>query len=102
MNPIIVQYRVKADKAQQNIDYIANVFAALNESKPDGVRYASFQLEDGVSFVHIASIETQDGSNPLASLDAFKAFTRDIAERCEQPPVAKKGDLIGNYHLLND
>lgn len=101
MNPIIVQYKVKADKAQQNIDYINAVFEALKEAQPAGVRYASFQLEDGVSFIHIASIETDDGTNPLANLDAFNAFTKDISDRCEVAPVANKANLIDSYQLFS-
>jgi len=100
MNRVIVRYKVKNDKAQENIEYIKNVFHALKNSKPSGVRYASFLLEDGVSFVHIASIETEDGSNPLAALDEFKAFTQDIASRCEEQAVVAKVETIGNYGVF--
>ncbi len=58
MKRILVRYKVKTESAQENIEYIQAVFGALENSKPEGLRYASFQLEDGVSFVHIASIET--------------------------------------------
>ena len=84
MNRVIVRYKVKGDSVQENIDYIQAVFSALEKSKPDGLRYASFQLEDGVSFVHIASIETDDGTNPLPALDEFKTFVKDIAARCDE------------------
>jgi hypothetical protein len=100
MKRVLVRYKVKADKAEQNIKYIQAVFNALEESKPDGLGYASFQLEDGVTFVHIASIETEDESNPLSGLDEFKVFTQDIASRCEEPPVALNAKVIGNYELL--
>ena len=100
MKRVIVRYRVKEDKAQQNIEYIQAVFSALEKSKPEGLRYSSFQLEDGVSFIHIASIETEDGSNPLSALDEFRAFTEDIASRCEEPPLALNAKIIGNYQLF--
>ena len=74
MKRIMVRYRVKADRADENANYIRRVFEELKAKTPDGVRYASFVEEDGVSFVHLASIETDDGSNPLAATDAFKAF----------------------------
>jgi hypothetical protein len=102
MKKVIVRYKVKLDKAQQNIEYIQNVFNALERSKPEGLRYSSFQLEDGVSFVHIASIETEDGSNPLSAFDEFKSFTKDISSRCEEAPVASDVNIIGNYRLLNN
>ncbi len=100
MKRVIVRYKVKEDKARENIEYIQDVFRALEKSKPKGLRYASFRLEDGVSFVHIASIETEDGANPLSSFDEFKAFTKEIASRCEEPPVASAAETIGNYRVL--
>lgn len=60
----MVQYKVKADKADENRQLIEAVFTALKEASPPNLRYASFVQEDGVSFVHIASTETDDGSNP--------------------------------------
>jgi hypothetical protein len=100
MKTVIVRYKVKAGKAEENIKYINAVFSALEKSKPEGLRYSSCQLEDGVSFVHIASIETEDGSNPLSSFNEFKAFTEDIASRCEEPPVALEATFIGNYRMF--
>jgi len=87
--------------AQQNIEYIKNVFTALQKSKPAGLRYASFVLEDGVSFVHLASIETQNGSNPLPNFDEFKAFSQDIADRCDEAPVVSPLDTIGSYGIFD-
>ena len=100
MKRIIVRYKVKKDKAQENIEYIQAVFDALDNSKPDGLRYASFQLEDGVSFIHMASIESDDGSNPLALLDEFKAFIKDIGTRCEVPPAASEATTLGAYRVF--
>jgi hypothetical protein len=100
MKRIIVRYKVKADRAQENIVYVQAVFAALEKSRPAGLKYSTFQLEDGVTFIHIASIETKDGTNPVGMLDEFKAFTADIKSRCEEPPVASDATLIGNYMLL--
>jgi hypothetical protein len=34
---------------------------------PTGLRYATFQLDDGVSFVHLASNDTEHGPSPLAT-----------------------------------
>ena len=100
MNRVIVRYKVKGDNVQENIDYIQAVFAALEKSRPEGLRYASFQLEDGVSFVHIASIETDNGENPLPALDEFKSFVKDITQRCEEAPVACSAETIGAYRIF--
>ena len=100
MKRILVRYKVKEESAQENIEFIQAVFNALENSKPDGLRYASFQLEDGVSFVHIASIETEDGSNPLPNFDEFKVFVSDISSRCVEPPEPSEIKTIGSYRIF--
>ena len=100
MKRVMVRYRVKADRAGENVDYITKVFEQLEREQPAGLRYASFRLDDGVSFVHIASIETADGSNPLSSVSAFKAFTEHIKDRCDEPPAAVDLHEVGAYRLF--
>jgi hypothetical protein len=96
----MVRYKVKAEQAVANENYIRNVFAALEREKPAGLRYASFKLADGVSFVHIVSHEGADGRNPLAEMPAFKAFVAGIKERCVEPPVAVELQEVGAYELF--
>jgi hypothetical protein len=100
MKRIMVRYRVKADRAAENAGYVRAVFAELERVKPEGLRYATFTLGDGVSFVHIASIETPDGKNPLFALAAFTAFSTRIEDRCEEPPVASELHELGAYRFL--
>jgi hypothetical protein len=100
MKRVMVRYRVKADRASENVDYISRVFDQLASEQPDGLRYASFRLDDGVSFVHLASIEAADGANPLRDLPAFKAFTERIQDRCDEPPVAVELHELGAYRFF--
>lgn len=58
---------------------------------------ATFKLDDGVSFVHIASIEAADGRNPLVALAAFKEFTAQIEDRGAEPPVTVELHEVGSY-----
>ena len=102
MKRLMVRYKVKADRADENEGYITKVFEQLKSDSPAGLRYASFKLEDGVSFVHIASIETTDGSNPLAEQSAFKAFVSQIKDRCEEPPVAVDLTEVGSYRVFGE
>lgn len=97
MNSVVVRYRVKPEHVGENERLIERVFAKLDATQPDGLRYASFRLADGVSFVHVASIETDDGSNPLSALDEFADFTREIAQRCDEPPVGQDATIVGSY-----
>ena len=97
MKRVMVRYTVKPDLVADNASRIEAVFAQLDREKPAGLRYASFKHGD--NFVHVASIETADGSNPLAALDAFKQFVATIKDRCIEPPVTVELEQIGAYRL---
>jgi hypothetical protein len=99
---VVVRYTTKPECADENQKLVEAVFAALAERRPEGFRYATFRLDDGVSFVHVASLETDEGNNPLDSLPQFAAFTKDIAARCEQPPAAQPATLVGSYRIYED
>ena len=85
----------------KNETYIRAVFKQLQNDSPTGIRYAAFKLNDGVSFVHIASIETKDGENPVSKLSAFKEFLSEIEERCDESPLLNELDEVGCYRFLD-
>lgn len=100
MKTTLVRYKIKADRADENKEYVRKVFNELDDNRPDGVRYVCFNLEDGVTFVHIAVVETEDGSNPLPETAAFKKFVGELKDRCDEPPVAKSAEIVGSYRLF--
>jgi hypothetical protein len=93
----MVRYKVKPEQAAHNEELLRRVYEELQRTAPEGLRYATFASEDGVSFVHVASIETGDGSSPLADVAAFRAFQKNIGARCDEPPVAIDLREIGSY-----
>ena len=99
MGATIVRYKAKADRAYENQQYIEKVFDELAATAPEGLRYATFRLADGVSFVHVAFVDTPDGTNPLSNTPAFAAFVAGIADRCEEPPVALEATVVGSYNF---
>jgi hypothetical protein len=70
MKRIMVRYKVKADRVAENETPIRAVLEQLAHQTPVCLRYAAFKLPDGQSFVHVVSIETADGTNPLSQLAA--------------------------------
>lgn len=98
---LMVRYKVKADRAQENEAAVQEVFAALERERPAGLRYATFKLADGVTFVHIARIEAADGTNPLLAVEAFQRFSSTIRDRCEEPPVQSAIVEVGSYRMLD-
>jgi hypothetical protein len=99
MKQVIVRYRVKPDRVAENEELIRSVYSELHETAPDGLRYGTFRLDDGVSFVHIA-VHADD--NPLRQIAAFQRFQEGIGDRCDEPPVAVEMHEIGSYRLLED
>jgi quinol monooxygenase YgiN len=98
MNRVIVRYKVKPDRAEENEALVRAVYDELGATEPSGLRYATFVLDDGVSFVHISEAEGE--KNPLTETAAFKAFQKDIKERCEDPPVVSPLTEVGSYRFF--
>src|SRR6266516_3147588 len=86
------------DPAPRGCRLIEAVFTQLHAEQPDNVEYKVVRLADGVSFVHVSSADTPDGSNPLPELAAFKEFGRDSAARVATAPVPTAADIIGSSY----
>jgi hypothetical protein len=98
MGKIMVRYKVKPDQAARNEELVREVYAELKRTAPAGIRYATFVLDDGVSFMHVASNdETDDGRSPLMNVEAFRAFQEGIRDRCDEPPVSFALREVGSY-----
>jgi hypothetical protein len=95
MRTVMVRYKVKADRAAENQRYVEAVFRELATTAPAGLHYATFKQPDGLTFVHVASIETPE--NPLQKTAAFQAFTEHIEDRCDEPPVTTVLEEVGSY-----
>jgi hypothetical protein len=98
---MIIQYKVKQHLADENQQYIERVFAELRANSPAGVRYVSFREHDGLTFVHLVSIETDTGENPLEQSPAFQAFQAGVHDRCETQPVVTVLDEVGSYRVFD-
>lgn len=99
MKTIMVRYTTAEAHADANEALVRAVFDELRARAPEGLRYASFRLPDGISFVHLATLEAP-GANPLTELASFKAFQAELAGRCAAAPVVTELAAIGSYRLL--
>ena len=101
MKRTVVRYKVKPDQVEENARLVKNVFAELKSKAPDGVHYMTLNLNDG-TFVHFATVEDDTGDNPIPQLEAFKAFTKDIAARCLEQPQSASASVVGNYGMIDE
>jgi L-rhamnose mutarotase len=100
MRRVLVRYKVKPDQAATNAELVRAVYEELAHTRPAGFRYATFQLDDGVSFMHFASQESD--ANPLAESAAFQRFQENIRDRCEEPPTVAELTEVGSYNFLGE
>jgi hypothetical protein len=97
VNTAIVQYQTRADAGDENQQLVERVFIQLAADDPGGLRYATFRLADGITFVHVAVVE--GATNPLPGLVAFQEFQRDMGDRCVEPPRPQAATVIGAYRF---
>ena len=98
MRQVMVSYKVKPEHVAENEALVRDVYEELGRVAPDGIRYATYRLEDGVSFVHVA-LQSDDGPSPLPELSAFRRFAAGIEDRCDEPPAFTTLQPIGAYGL---
>ncbi len=97
MRTIVVRYKAKAERADENQQLIEAVFEELSDREPEGFTYKVFRLDDGVSFIHVVIEHDVDEPDSLQAVPAFQAFVAGIEDRCEIPPVAVGATIVGGY-----
>ena len=99
MRQVMVRYRVKPERVEENEELVRAVYDELRRTEPAGLRYATFKLDDGVSFVHLAVTESAGGGTALSTLTEFQ---KNIEDRTDERPVVTALDQIGSFRLVGD
>lgn len=92
----MVRYKTSEQTGDANAALVRAVFEELRTRAPGGIRYASYRLADGVTFVHIATVAAPE-DNPLTTLPSFKAFQSQLKDRCVESPVVTEVSVVGSY-----
>ena len=92
---IIVRYETTVDSAAENQRLVEQVYAELRAEQPDGLRYMTLRLADGVTFVHIALRDP--AANPLSQTKAFQEFQAELGQRVTAPPDSSEASVVGAY-----
>lgn len=96
MHAVKVQYTVKADYVETNKANIRRVMADLQEINSPDLKYSSFVMEDGRTFVHFVMRANQEAQRIMSELPSFQDFRRQLrASDPEVPPEAEDLDLVG-------
>jgi L-rhamnose mutarotase len=99
MKRVMVRYKLKPEAVAENETLVRAVYEELQQAQPEGMRYATFKLDDDVSFVHVSF---SDGSSSLNELESFQAFQQGIAERCDEAPKVSELTEVGSYRFATE
>ncbi len=90
MKAVKVQYTVKEEYAETNKKNINQVMSDLRKLNNPGVKYSSYVLNDGKTFVHLGIYSDETAMSVATDLDSFKKFQMALKE--SQPEVPPKAD----------
>lgn len=90
MKSVKVQYTVKAEYAETNKKNIARVMTDLRELANPGIKYSSFIMEDGKTFVHFGIYVDQEALEVVNNLPSFQSFREQL--KASGPEAPPKGD----------
>lgn len=96
----LIRYKTKPESADENQRLVEKVYEELAARDPGGVHYTTLRLEDGVTFMHLFTTDSDDAANTLGGIAAFAEFQRHLSQRCVEPPVAQPVVVVGSYRML--
>ena len=94
---VVVTYAVKPEAMDEHIRLIRKIFSQLQDEQISTVEDKVRRLADGMTFAHVSTADTEDGSNPLPQLSSFQEFAAGLMERVATPPMPSGAEIIGSY-----
>jgi quinol monooxygenase YgiN len=92
MKIVRVQYTTTAEYASRNKDNIRQVVNELKKLNHPGIKYSTYIMPDGKTFMHFDQFENEEAHNVLTQLESFKKFSDELlASHMEAEP---KLDLL--------
>ena len=100
MERVLVIYKVKPDQVEENEELVKAVYDELRQINDSDIHYATFKLDDGQTFVHIASFAAEEKKPILTESGTFKAFQEGLKERCEVPPNPQRLNEVDTFNFV--
>jgi hypothetical protein len=99
MNVMMLRPKLKADSVEAAEAAIKTMFAAIEQAKPEGVRYASGKLADGVTFVVLLALD-EGIENPLGAIPEFREFQQNLKDWIVEAPIPDQLTVVGSYRVF--
>jgi hypothetical protein len=101
MSVITIRAKMREERVADVEAGVKRVLAALEREQIEGVRYASFRLADGVTFLALLEIE-DEADNPLLGLPEFQEFQASLPEWHAEPAEVGPVTVVGSYRVFPD
>jgi hypothetical protein len=98
MSVMMIRAKVKDESVDKVEAAAKRMFAGIDRDQPQGVRYASAKLADGVTFVILLALETSE--NPLQAVPEFREFQQALPGWLAEPPTPEPLTVVGSYELF--
>ena len=99
MNILTVTSKVNEEHIADAQAAVDKLIAALEQAKPEGVRYAVTKLSDGVTIV--AFLELEPGQeHPLRDFPAYTELLEKFGPWRAGPPAVDNMTVLGSYGLF--
>lgn len=99
MSVLMIHAKVKEEHVAATEASAEKMFAAVSQAQPEGIRYASLKLPDGVTFVALLEIE-EGVENPLPTIPEWREFGENLESWREEPPTVEQAQVVGSYRLF--
>jgi quinol monooxygenase YgiN len=97
MKIVRVQYTTRAEYAAHNSKNINAIVTELKALNHPGIKYSTYMLPDGKSFMHFDQFEDEAAHEVLQGLKSFRIFAAELeASDLEQEPQLELLSLVGS------
>lgn len=78
MKIVRVQYTISAGYVAQNQQNIQGIVAELKQLNHPGIKYSTYLLPDGQTFMHLDHFTNEDAHQALMALASFQKFAGEL------------------------
>jgi len=97
MKIVRVQYTTTQEYAATNQENIKQIVAELKKLNHTGIKYSTYLLADGKTFMHFDQFENEEAHEVLMALESFKKFSDELwASNLEVEPVLELPTLVAS------
>jgi hypothetical protein len=97
MKIVRVQYTTSKEFSPINQANIRRVIDELKALNHPGIKYSTYLLQDGKTFMHFDQFENEEAHQVLQSLKSFKKFADELfASKLEVEPILELPSLVGS------